>query len=116
MRPNSRKLLHEIFEYKHVLARVATSVLTGIDAADVEVEVETHSTGKPHFTVICLADSTVREARERVGAAVRRSGFYFPDQVLVNLAPAEIRKEGASLDLPMALGILIASGQLDSKH
>ncbi|MBI3299717.1 MAG: YifB family Mg chelatase-like AAA ATPase [Elusimicrobia bacterium] len=83
-------------------------------AAGVLVRVETDlAPGLPRMSVVGLAEGPVREARERVIAAVRNSGYEFPDgRVTVGLAPAELRKGGAQLDLPMALGVLAASGQL----
>lgn len=96
-----------------MVAKIASSTLTGIDAEPVDVEVRTHENGEHYrFTVVGMADTAVRESRERVDAALRFSGFHVPKNILVNLAPAEVKKEGASFDLPMALGILIASGQL----
>jgi magnesium chelatase family protein len=91
-------------------SRTYTSVIHGLNAQTVEVEVEL-SRGKPFFGIIGLADSAVREARDRVSTALQASGFEMPQRVLVNLAPAELRKEGAALDLPIAAGILKASSQ-----
>jgi magnesium chelatase family protein len=93
-----------------VLARVRSATLTGIDAATVFVEVDV-AAGLPSFTTVGLPDSTVRESRDRVRAAIRNAGLEFPiDRITVNLAPADLRKEGAALDLPMAIGILCATG------
>ena len=76
----------------------------------VEVDV---AAGLPAFTTVGLPDSAVRESRERVRTAIRNAGFAFPpDRITVNLAPADLRKEGASFDLPIALGILAATGSL----
>ena len=76
----------------------------------VEVDV---TDGLPAFTTVGLPDSAVRESRERVRTAIRNAGFAFPsDRITVNLAPADVRKEGASFDLPIALGILAATGSL----
>ena len=92
-----------------MLARVLSAALVGVEAALVRVEVDV-SSGLPAFTVVGLPDSAVRESRERVRTAIRNAGFPFPpDRVTVNLAPADIRKEGASFDLPIALGILTAT-------
>ena len=92
-----------------MLARVRSATLTGVDAATVFVEVDVAS-GLPSFTTVGLPDSTVRESRDRVRAAIRNAGFDFPmDRITVNLAPADIRKEGAAFDLPMAVGILSAT-------
>jgi magnesium chelatase family protein len=94
-----------------MLARVFSAALVGIEAALVRVEVDVAG-GLPTFTTVGLPDSAVRESRERVRAAIRNAGYPFPssDRITVNLAPADLRKEGASFDLPIALGILIATG------
>jgi magnesium chelatase family protein len=93
-----------------VLARVLSAALVGVEAALVRVEVDVVS-GLPAFTTVGLPDSAVRESRERVRSAIRNAGFPFPnDRITVNLAPADFRKEGASFDLPIALGILAATG------
>jgi magnesium chelatase family protein len=93
-----------------MLARVYSACLQGIEAALVSVEVDvTH--GLPSFTTVGLPDAAVRESRERVRAALRNGGFTFPvERITVNLAPADLKKEGASFDLPIALGILAATG------
>src|SRR5213076_1141578 len=93
-----------------VIARVLSAALVGVEAALVRVEVDV-TDGLPAFTTVGLPDSAVRESRERVRTAIRNAGFAFPvDRITVNLAPADIRKEGASFDLPIALGILAATG------
>src|SRR5438132_1368362 len=93
-----------------VIARVLSAALVGVEAALVRVEVDV-TAGLPAFTTVGLPDSAVRESRERVRTAIRNAGFAFPlDRITVNLAPADIRKEGASFDLPIALGILTATG------
>jgi magnesium chelatase family protein len=93
-------------------ALVRSATVFGIEAADVFVEVDV-APGLPAFTTVGLPDSTVRESRDRVRAAIRNAGLEFPvDRITINLAPAELRKEGAALDLPMALGILKATGVL----
>ena len=93
-------------------ARVTACALWGLETELVTVEVDV-SNGLPGFDVVGLPDSAVREARERVRAAIRNSGFEFPlRRITVNLAPAERRKEGTGFDLAIALGILCASGQL----
>jgi magnesium chelatase family protein len=95
-----------------VLARVLSAALTGVEAALVRVEVDV-SDGLPMFTTVGLPDSAVRESRERVRTAIKNAGFHFPsDRITVNLAPADVRKEGAAFDLPIALGILAATGSL----
>jgi magnesium chelatase family protein len=95
-----------------VLAHVLSAALRGVEAALVRVEVDV-AAGLPAFTTVGLPDSAVRESRERVRTAIRNAGFPFPsDRITVNLAPADLRKEGASFDLPIALGILAATGPL----
>lgn len=86
--------------------------LLGIDAVPVEVEVDV-SAGLPGFSIVGLPDTAVQEARERVRVAVANSGFKFPTKkVIVNLAPANLRKEGPAFDLPIALAVLAVSGTL----
>src|SRR5687767_15217958 len=97
-----------------MLASVRSAALIGIDAYDVIVEVDA-APGLPQWTIVGLAAGAVRESRERVGAALLNSGFDVPPRrITVNLAPADIRKEGTAFDLPIALGILVATGQLES--
>ncbi len=92
------------------VCRVKSLSLFGIDALPVEVEVDV-SAGLPGFSIVGLPDAAVQEARERVRVAISNSGYKFPTKkVIVNLAPANLRKEGPAFDLPMALGILAASG------
>jgi len=93
-----------------MLARVRSGALRGIDALIVDVEVDV-SPGLPQTTTVGLPDGAVREARDRIRAALRNSGFDYPSRrVTVNLGPAGIRKEGAAFDLPIALGVLVAAG------
>ena len=95
-----------------MLARLCAAAVFGVDAIPVSVEVDV-SGGLPGVTMVGLPDTTVRESRDRVRTAIRNSGFPFPTQrVTVSLAPADIRKVGAAFDLPIALGILAASGVL----
>src|SRR5438874_893148 len=95
-----------------MLAKVYTCAVVGLDGELVQVEVDIAS-GLPAFHIVGLPDAAVQEARERVRAAVRNSGFSFPmRRITVNLAPAELRKEGASYDLPIAIALLVASEQL----
>ncbi len=97
-----------------MLTKVNTCAVIGMDGAIVEVEVDI-SPGLPTFTVAGLPDAAVQESRERVRAAVRNSGCEFPmRRITVNLAPADLRKEGPSYDLPIAVGILSSSGQLEA--
>ncbi|MCA1614060.1 MAG: magnesium chelatase, partial [Acidobacteria bacterium] len=101
-----------------MLFRTQSAAVYGIDADLVDVEVdltparnEVDSVGT--VTIVGLPDAAVRESRERIRAAVNNSGFFFPfHKTTINLAPADVRKEGASFDLPIALGILGANGDL----
>jgi magnesium chelatase family protein len=95
-----------------VLARVLTSTVVGIDGLFVEVEVDV-SNGLPTFMIVGLANEEVKESRERVRSALKNSGLEFPPKrIVVNLAPATVRKEGGSFDLPIAVGLAAASGQI----
>ncbi len=95
-----------------MLAVVPSATLHGLDGRSIRVEVDV-APGLPGFTIVGLADTAVQEARERVRGAIRNAGFIFPPRrISINLAPAELRKTGASLDLAMALGILLGSDQL----
>jgi magnesium chelatase family protein len=97
-----------------MLAAVRSAALVGIDAYEVIVEVDA-ANGLPQWTIVGLAASAVKESRERVGAALLNSGFDVPPRrVTINLAPADIRKDGTAYDLPIALGLVVATGQLDA--
>jgi magnesium chelatase family protein len=99
-------------EHRRMLAHVLSAALLGVEAVLVRVEVDV-AAGLPQYATVGLPDSAVRESRERVRAAIRNAGFAFPnDRITVNLAPADVRKEGASFDLPIALGILAATGSV----
>jgi len=94
-----------------MLAKVTSCALVGLDGVVVEVEVDT-SRGMPSLVIVGLPDAAVKESSERVRSAVKNSGLVFPGKrITVNLAPADIRKEGPSYDLPIAVGVLIASEQ-----
>lgn len=98
-----------------MLASVSSATLQGVDGRRVEVEVHV-SSGLPSFTVVGLPDAAVRESRDRVRAAVLSSGLHWPSaRITVNLAPSGIRKSGAGLDLPVALGVLGATETLDDR-
>ncbi len=98
-----------------MLAKVLSAGLIGLDAHLIEVEVDTGG-GLPQFSVVGLPDATVRESRDRVRAALRNSGFSFPvKKITVNLAPAGVKKEGSGLDLPIAVGILVAEEVLPAE-
>jgi magnesium chelatase family protein len=96
------------------LSLVQSRALRGLDAAKVTVEVHL-ANGLPSFTLVGLADVEVKEARERVRCAIQNAGLQFPhnQRITVNLAPADLPKDSGRLDLPIALGILAASGQID---
>ena len=97
-----------------MLAAVRSAAVLGIDAYDVIVEVDV-AAGLPYFTLVGLGAGAVKESRERVTAALLNSGFAMPPRrVTVNLAPADVRKEGTAFDLPIALAYLVATGQLDA--
>ena len=93
-----------------MLSCMRSAAVFGIDASAVQVEVDV-SFGLPGFTMVGLPDASVRESRDRVRSAIRNSGFDFPPhRITVNLAPADLPKAGSSFDLPIALGVLAASG------
>ncbi|MFA5156568.1 MAG: YifB family Mg chelatase-like AAA ATPase [Candidatus Omnitrophota bacterium] len=97
-----------------MLAKVYSCGLLGIEAYPIEIEVDI-SGGLPAVTLVGMADTCIRESRERVKSAIKNSGFNWPQgRITVSLAPSDIRKEGACFDLPIALGILLASEQLTS--
>lgn len=98
-----------------MLAKINSAAIVGLDAVPVEVEVDIASQGLPSFTIVGLPDKAVEEARERVRSAIKNTGADFPDKrITVNLAPADLPKEGPSYDLPIALGILLASQQIQA--
>ena len=94
------------------LAKIYTRGLLGLHAPLIEVEVHV-SAGLPSLTIVGLAEAAVRESKDRVRSAIINSGYQFPTKRLtINLAPADLPKDGSRLDLPIALGILMASGQI----
>src|SRR3970040_724495 len=99
-----------------MLAKVSSCAVVGLDGEVVQVEVDI-SSGLPAFAIVGLPDTAVQEAKERVRAAVRNSGHSFPlKRITVNLAPADLRKEGPSYALRIAVGILVASGQVPASQ
>ena len=99
-----------------MLARVRSAAVLGIDAYVVDVETDI-ANGLPSFATVGLPHGAVKEGRERVNSAIANSNLDFPlKRITVNLAPADVRKEGTAFDLPIALGILTATGQLNSAH
>lgn len=99
-----------------MIAKTYTCSLLGIDAVPIEVEVDI-SSGLPYFATVGLPDNIVRESKDRVKSALQNSGYPFPmERITVNLAPANIKKEGSGFDLPIAVGILAALGVVNSKR
>jgi magnesium chelatase family protein len=95
-----------------MLAKVRSCAVIGLEGAIVEVEVDL-ANGLAAFMIVGLPDAAVNEAKDRVRAAIKNSGALFPfKRITVNLAPADLRKEGPAYDLPIAIGILLASGQI----
>lgn len=96
-----------------MLAKIFSGATVGLDAVVVDVEVDVADRGLPSFTIVGLPDKAVEESKERVRAAIKNTGADFPStRITVNLAPADLPKEGPAYDLPIALGILIAGGQI----
>lgn len=96
-----------------MLAKILSGAVVGLDAVPVTVEVDISSQSLPSFTIVGLPDKAVEESKERVRSAIKNSGAEFPDhRITVNLAPADLPKGGPAYDLPIAIGMLIASGQL----
>lgn len=99
-----------------MLARILSYGLCGIEAFPVQVEVDV-SGGLPCYETVGLPDAAVRESKERVRAAIRNSGFEYPNsRITISLAPADMRKEGSLYDLPIAIGLLAATGQIPEKY
>lgn len=97
-----------------MISKIYSSCVIGIDAYEVTAEVDIGS-GLPGFNIVGLPDMAIKESRDRIKAAIRNSGFSFPaKKIIVNLAPADIKKEGASFDLPIALAILSTEDVIDS--
>ncbi len=95
-----------------MLARVFSCAVLGLDGVIIEVEVD-YTNGLPGMTIVGLPDAAVQESRERVQTAIKNAGLHFPrHRIVVNLAPASVRKEGPAYDLPIALGVIILSGRL----
>ncbi|HEY2093322.1 MAG TPA: YifB family Mg chelatase-like AAA ATPase [Thermoanaerobaculia bacterium] len=100
-----------------MLSKVCSAATLGIDAVRITIEVDTHGSGQPKFSLVGLGDLAVREAYARVKSALANSGFFFPCRsITVNLSPADVRKEGSAFDLPIALGILEAEEFLRKEH
>ncbi len=100
-----------------MLATIGSAALLGIDAVPVQVEVNTGESGVPNLILVGLPDAAVKESEDRVFSALSNSGLRMPrTRTTINLAPGDLRKEGAIYDLPIALGILVATGQLVCDH
>jgi len=98
-----------------MFTRIHSATVIGVDSSIIEIEVDLKK-GLPQQTIVGLPDTAVKEAKERVNSAVRNSGFVFPlGKLTINLAPADIRKEGSIFDLGIAVGILIVSGQIETQ-
>ncbi len=98
-----------------MLSRALSAYVIGVDAHLIEVEVDITSKGLPHFSLVGLPDAAVKESKDRIKAALKNIGFSFPlKQITVNLAPADLKKEGSSFDLPIAVGIVAAEGIIPS--
>src|SRR5258705_1837737 len=101
-----------------MLFQTQSAAVYGIDAYIVDIEVNMRPAAgemdqSPNLIIVGLPDTAIRESRERIRAAINNSGYFFPiHKLTINLAPADVRKEGASFDLPVALGILGANGDL----
>ncbi len=97
-----------------MLAKVCSAAVNGIEAYPVEVEVNS-GWGETIIVIVGLPDTAVKESRDRVGTALSNSGFKFPlGRTTINLAPADVKKEGPSFDLPIAVGVLAAAEQMES--
>ncbi len=100
-----------------MLATIHSAALQGIDAEPVLVEVNTGEAGAPDLILVGLPDAAVKESEDRVSSALSNSGFHMPrSRTTINLAPGDLRKEGPIYDLPIALGVLHATGQLTVDH
>lgn len=96
-----------------MIAKILSSAILGLDALLVDVELDV-SLGLPMFTIVGLPDTAIKESKDRVRAALKNTGFNFPvKKITVNLAPADVKKEGSAFDLPMALGVLVAEEVLE---
>src|SRR3990167_8330121 len=96
-----------------MLIKISSIATIGLETVPVDVEVDVASAGFPGFTIVGLASKAVEEARERVKTAIINSGFDFPPKkITVNLAPADLPKDSAAYDLPIAVGVLVAGGQV----
>ncbi len=99
-----------------MLAKVTSGALIGINAYPVTVEVDI-AQGLPQFATVGLPEGAVKESKDRVKSAIKNSGYEFPARrITINLAPADIRKDGAAFDLPIAIGLLAATGVVNTER
>lgn len=99
-----------------MISKIFTATIYGIDGIKIDVEVDI-SFGLPAFNIVGLPETSVKESKERVRAAIKNAGFEFPnDRITINLAPADVRKEGSSFDLPIAIGILASTGVMKEER
>ena len=99
-----------------MIVKITSSAIIGIDSYPVDVEVDI-SRGLPQFSTVGLPDASVRESKDRIKSAIKNSGYSFPgNRVTINLAPADIKKEGTGFDLPIAVGILSAQGLIGKER
>jgi magnesium chelatase family protein len=99
-----------------MITEIFTSATIGVEAYTIRVETHLDTLANGYFTVVGLPDNTVKESRDRVSAAIKNSGFVFPKgkKITINLSPADIKKEGSGLDLPIAIALLTETGQIQS--
>ena len=96
-----------------MLAKIYSAAVYGIDAYEIEIEVNADH-GDPHIIIVGLPDAAVKESRDRVTTAISNSGYFWPrGRTTINLAPADIKKEGPSFDLPIALGMVAAREEFE---
>src|ERR1700742_453619 len=99
-----------------MLTRVFSAAIQGVNALEVEIEVN-RGTGVPQIVVVGLPDTAVKESRDRVTTAISNSGYHWPrGRTTINLAPADIKKEGPSFDLPIAIGMIAAAEEFESER
>src|ERR1700682_1138372 len=97
-----------------MLAKIYSAAVYGVDAYEIEIEVNAGG-GNPLIVIVGLPDAAVKESRDRVTTAIGNSGYYWPrGRTTINLAPADIKKEGPSFDLPIALGMIAVSEEIDT--
>ncbi|MFA6989497.1 MAG: magnesium chelatase domain-containing protein, partial [Candidatus Gastranaerophilaceae bacterium] len=99
-----------------MVSQIITGAVVGIDGYKIIAEVDMNNS-LPGMTIVGLPDMAVSEAKERIRSAIKNSGYSVPvKKIIINLAPADIKKEGSGFDLPMAIGVLAASGEISEKE